>query len=55
VAGKIAIEIFPQDLLGALADTPAQRFANADAFSRNPESHRMPHLDRSGEIQTIAI
>ena len=36
VAGIIAVEIFAQDLFGALADASAQRFADADAFSRNP-------------------
>src|SRR5207247_1122564 len=39
VAGIIAIEILAQDFLGALADAPAQGLANADAFSRDPESH----------------
>src|SRR3984957_20080527 len=44
VAGIIAVEIFTQHLIGALADTPAQRVADADAFSRDPESHLMPRL-----------
>src|SRR5438445_1924458 len=39
VAGIIAIEILAQDFLGALADAPAQGLADADAFSRDPESH----------------
>src|ERR1700720_1365763 len=39
VAGIIAIEILAQDFLGALADAPAQGVADADAFSRDPESH----------------
>src|SRR5258707_3917944 len=39
VAGVIAIEILAQDFLGALADAPAQGLADADAFSRDPESH----------------
>ena len=37
--GIIAIEILAQHLVGALADTPAQRVADIDAFSRNPQSH----------------
>jgi hypothetical protein len=36
VAGIIAVEILAQDFIGALADAPAQRVANTDAFSRNP-------------------
>src|SRR5260370_6168144 len=39
VAGVIAIEILAHDFLGALADAPAQGLANADTFSRDPESH----------------
>src|ERR1700682_6633359 len=39
VAGIIAIEIFAQDFIGALADASAQGLADADAFSRDPESH----------------
>jgi hypothetical protein len=39
VAGVIAVEIFAQDFVGALADASAQRFADADAFSRDPEGH----------------
>src|SRR5467141_4036156 len=39
VAGIIAVEIFPQDFIGALADAPAQRVADIDTFSRDPESH----------------
>src|SRR5512139_523150 len=39
VAGIIAVEIFAQDFLGALADTTAQGVTDADAFSRDPESH----------------
>ena len=39
VAGIIAVEIFAQHFVGALADAPAQRFADTDAFSRDPESH----------------
>ena len=39
VAGIIAVEIFAQHFLGALADAPAQRVADADAFSRDPEGH----------------
>src|SRR5205814_6375530 len=34
MAGVIAIEIFAQDFVGALADAPAQRVADTDAFSR---------------------
>src|ERR1700679_210695 len=44
VTGIIAVEIFAQHFIGALADTPAQRVADADAFSRDPESHLMPRL-----------
>src|SRR5882672_1238152 len=39
VAGIIAVEIFAQDFVGALADATAQRVADIDAFSRNPKSH----------------
>ena len=39
VPGIIAVEIFAQHFVGALADPPAQRVADTDAFSRNPESH----------------
>src|SRR6201999_3336554 len=49
VAGIIAVEIFPQHLVGARADAVAQRFTDADAFSRNPESHGMPRLDGLGQ------
>jgi hypothetical protein len=42
VAGLIAIEIFAQHFIGALADAPAQRLADADAFSRDSKSHSMP-------------
>ena len=38
VAGIIAVEIFAQDFIGAIADALAQRFADADAFSRTRES-----------------
>jgi hypothetical protein len=39
MAGIVAVEIFAQDLVGALADAPAQRFTDADALSRNPKTH----------------
>src|SRR5687768_13621246 len=39
VAGIIAVEIFAQHFVGALADAGAQRVADADAFSRDPQSH----------------
>src|SRR5216683_1931373 len=39
VAGILAVEIFAQHFIGALADTPAQRIADIDTFSRDAESH----------------
>src|ERR1700674_3090897 len=39
MAGIVAVEIFAQDFIGALADASAQRVADIDAFSRDPESH----------------
>src|SRR5450432_2739681 len=39
VAGIVAVKIFAQDFIGALADASAQRVADIDAFSRDPESH----------------
>src|SRR3982074_1920055 len=54
VAGIIAIEIFAQDFIGALADATAQGLADADAFSRDPKSHLMPRLVWRG-TDTIPI
>src|SRR5437899_11530534 len=39
VAGIIPVEIFAQNFFRALADAAAQRFADVDAFSRDPKSH----------------
>jgi len=39
VAGIIAVKILAQDFVGSFADAAAQRFADADAFSRDPKSH----------------
>src|SRR6185437_550647 len=55
MAGEIAVEIFAQDLLGTLADPAAQRLADTDAFSRNPQSHGRPRLDRFGGIKVNPI
>src|SRR5579872_2941950 len=40
MARIIAVEIFSQHFIGAFADAPAQGVADADAFSRDPESHK---------------
>src|SRR5581483_6712465 len=55
VAGIIAVEIFAQDFVGAIADAVAQRLADADAFSRDPESHGMPRLRQSGMSESKPI
>src|SRR5947209_5392390 len=47
VAGIIAVEIFAQDFFGAFADAPAQRFADTDAFARDPYGHVMPRFSKS--------
>src|SRR6516225_9326003 len=39
VAGIVAVKIFAQYLLGALAYSSAQCVADTDAFSRNSERH----------------
>src|SRR5579863_3554157 len=44
VAGIIAIEIFAQHFVGALADPPTQRVTDSDAFSRDAQSHLMPRF-----------
>src|SRR5690242_17614023 len=49
VTGIIAVEIFAQHFIGTFADAVAQRLADADAFSRNPEGHGKPRLAGLGE------
>ena len=44
VAGIVAIEILAEHLVGALADAAAQRFADADALSGNPQGHVSPRF-----------
>src|SRR5207344_1762062 len=44
VARIITVEIFPQDLIGALADARTKRFADADAFPGDSKGHLMPRL-----------
>src|SRR5450631_4899644 len=51
MAGIVAVEIFAQDFIGALADASAQRVADIDAFSRDPESH----FDASIRLQRDSI
>src|SRR4051812_41050372 len=46
VAGIIAVEIFAQHFFGAFADTSAQRFADTDAFARDPYGHVMPRFSK---------
>src|SRR6202011_1081067 len=51
MAGIIAVEIFAQDFIGALADASAQRVADIDTFSRDSESH----FDASIRLQRDSI
>ena len=44
VAGIIAVEIFSQDLIGALADARTKRVADTDAFPGDSKGHLMPRL-----------
>src|SRR6195256_859696 len=55
VAGIIAVEIFAQHLFGAFADSPAQRFADTDAFARDPYGHVMPRFSKfRGSVSRLA-
>src|SRR5947199_5945780 len=51
VAGIIAVEILAQDFFGAFADAPAQRFADTDAFARDPYGHVMPRFSKGSRNQ----
>src|ERR1700704_638309 len=42
VAGIVAVEIFSQDFIGALADARTKRFANTDALPGDSKGHWMP-------------
>src|SRR3954452_16357237 len=50
VAGIIAVEILAKDFFGAFADASAQRFADTDAFARDPYGHVMPRFSKVQEI-----
>src|ERR1700712_1439683 len=39
MAGIVAVKVFSQHFIGAFADATAQRVADTDAFTRDPESH----------------
>ena len=44
MTGIVAVEIFTQHFLGAVADAPAQGFTDIDAFARDSNAHVVPRF-----------